>query len=110
MLETAAAQNVVILDTLSSHINLNSIRVTSFTHPYTIDILNGNVLRFTFKNIYLPDSTTNEPGSHGAISYSVTQHSNNVLGDVIHNTAAIFFDYAAPVITNTTVNTIVAPK
>lgn len=67
-------------------------------------------MKFKFANIYLPDSNTNEPESHGFISYNVKQHNNNVIGDVINNSAAIYFDYAAPVITNTTINTIISPQ
>jgi uncharacterized repeat protein (TIGR01451 family) len=64
---TAAAQNVIILDTISSHIDINSIRITGYSHPYKIEILNGNIMKFKFANIYLPDSNTNEPESHGFI-------------------------------------------
>lgn len=55
---------------------------------------------FTFDNILLPDSTTNEPGSHGFVKLRIEQAAGNQAGDVIYNSAAIYFDFNDPVITN----------
>ena len=57
----------------------------------------------------LPDSTTNEPASHGHIHYQIRQKNGNQIGDVIKNKAYIYFDYNPPIITNETVNTIYQP-
>jgi len=43
------------------------------------------------------------------ITYSIRQKPNLAIGTKIQNTAAIYFDYNAPVITNTTLNTIGFP-
>lgn len=58
----------------------------------------------------LPDSNTNEPASHGNIVYRIRQNTNNVLGDVINNTAYIYFDYNPAIITNQTTNTLYKPS
>ncbi len=50
----------------------------------------------------LVDSNANEPASHGFIRFSIQQKTNNPLGSIIENSAAIYFDFNAPVITNTT--------
>jgi hypothetical protein len=106
---TDSAHNIYILDTLSDKLDIHTLKVTGFSHPYKIEILNGNVLKFKFDNIMLPDSNVNEPLSHGYIAYSMEQKNTNQIGDVINNTAAIYFDFNAPIITNTTINTIAFP-
>jgi hypothetical protein len=45
----------------------------------------------------------------GAITYGIKQKNALASGTKINNTAAIYFDYNAPVITNTTLNTIIIP-
>ena len=57
----------------------------------------------------LPDSGTDMQGSNGYITYRIKQKSTNQPGDVIYNTASIYFDYNSPIVTNTTVNTIMMP-
>jgi hypothetical protein len=60
------------------------------------------VLEWTFNNIMLPDSTTNESESHGFLSFRVSQDKDLPNGTQINNTADIYFDFNVPVITNTT--------
>ena len=59
-------------------------------------------MRISFPNIKLPDSTTNELLSNGFIKYRIDQQSNNPVGTLIENRAAIYFDFEDAVITNTT--------
>jgi hypothetical protein len=54
----------------------------------------------------LPDSNSNEPGSHGYIQYRIKRTNNNTPGTQIKNTAYIYFDFNEPVVTNTAINTI----
>lgn len=107
---TSAAQNIYILDTISDKLDINSFEVLAASHSYQIEILNGNILKFKFNNIQLPDSNTNEPASHGFISYRIKQKASNQIGDIILNTAAIYFDFNLPVFTNTTKNTLAIPE
>lgn len=107
---TSAAHRVIILDTLSSRVDISTLEVMAFSHNYKIEILGTNVVKFTFDNIMLPDSNSNEPESHGFISYRIHQSPLNQLGQQIKNKASIYFDFNAPVVTNTTVNTLVAPN
>jgi uncharacterized repeat protein (TIGR01451 family) len=105
---TDTAFNIVVADTLSQNLDATSIIPGPSSHPYTLEMTNG-VMKFNFYNILLPDSNRNEPGSHGWFTYQVNTKNNVVPGDVINNTAGIYFDYNAPVITNTTSDTIVNP-
>ena len=103
---TDTAFRVVIRDTLSPFLDVTSVRLGASSHPYEFDISGSGILKFTFDNILLPDSTTNEPASHGFIKYRISQKENVPLGSVINNSAAIYFDFNAPVITNTTFHTV----
>jgi hypothetical protein len=64
---------------------------------------------FIFDNINLPDSTSNEPNSHGYIAFRIKPKPDVQLGDVFSGVAAIYFDFNTPIITNTVTTEIVAP-
>lgn len=101
------AFKVEIADTLSEQLDLSTLLVTHSSHNYTYQ-LNGRVITFTFDNINLPDSFRDEPGSHGFVSYTVQPKSNLVHGTEVLNTAYIYFDLNAPIITNTTLTRFVS--
>lgn len=103
------AFTVVLIDTLSSLLNPASVRPGASSHPYQFELSGQGVLRFTFNNILLPDSTTNEAGSQGFVQFRIEQQPNNPIGAVIENTADIYFDFNAPITTNTTWHTIGEP-
>ena len=64
------------------------------------------ILEFWFENILLPDSNINEPASHGYIVFEARTLPHLPLGTRIENRAGIYFDFNAPIITNTVVNTL----
>lgn len=100
------AVNIEVKDTLSSNVDVSTFQMLTTSHNYNIDILPGNVIRWKFNNIMLPDSNSNEPASHGYIQYRIKRNSNNTPGTQIKNTAYIYFDFNSPVITNTATNMI----
>ncbi|MBL0048699.1 MAG: T9SS type A sorting domain-containing protein [Bacteroidetes bacterium] len=100
------AFTVVVIDTLSPFLNPATIVPGAASHPYTFDLSGQGVLTFRFDNILLPDSNVNLEGSNGYFTYTVRQKSNNPIGTVIANTAYIYFDFNAAVVTNTVMNTI----
>jgi len=103
---TAEAYRVVVRDTLDADLNIGSVRVGAASHNYEFTMYGQRILEWTFNNIMLPDSFSNEPASHGFLSYTVGQNSNLPDGTTIENAAAIYFDFNEPVITNTTVHTV----
>lgn len=104
---TAPAQNIYILDTINSTLDLNTFQFISSSHNCNTSIEEGNVLKFNFPQIFLPDSTNNEPLSHGFVRYRIRQNNQNTTGTVIKNTAYIYFDFNTAVVTNTTYDIIV---
>ncbi|HQV01224.1 MAG TPA: hypothetical protein PLO59_08695, partial [Bacteroidia bacterium] len=102
---TDTAFNIVVADTLAMELNRLSVQVLQASHPYRLEI-KGRVLQFHFDNILLPDSGTNHIASNGFIVYRIMQAANNAPGTTIKNTAHIYFDFNAPITTNTVTNTI----
>jgi hypothetical protein len=100
------AENVVITDTLSPDLDWTTLRPGASSHPYTAELSESGVLKFTFRNIHLVWESENEINSNGMVTYSVKQRPGLDIGTKIRNSAAIFFDFNAPVITDTTLNTI----
>ena len=84
--------------------NLASLRAGAASHPYTWNFESGNVLVFRFDDINLVDSLSNEPASHGFISFKIAHRPEVSLGTVITNDAAIYFDFNEPIITNMTMH------
>ncbi len=95
------AENVVIVDTMDSKLDLGSFELVSVSHNVEIEF-EGNEVSFIFNDIFLPDSTTNEPESHGYVRYRIRPKDDMSIGESIDNTAYIYFDFNDPIITNTT--------
>ena len=87
----------------------SSLKVGYSDHDYVATISESGVLKFTFNNIHLLWQSSSEMASRGLVSYSITQNPNLSPGTSIKNSAAIYFDYNEPVITNQTLNTIQFP-
>ncbi len=100
------ASLVIVLDTLSSFLDVSSLEMGASSHPYTWSIVRGNVLRVVFSGVAIPDSSENEPLSHGFFRYRIQQHTDNPVGSVVYNTAAVYVNHRSPVFTNTTFHTI----
>ncbi|HNW70109.1 MAG TPA: T9SS type A sorting domain-containing protein [Bacteroidales bacterium] len=103
---TAMAFNVSLVDSLDSNIALNSLQILGTSHTATPQWLAPGVVKFNFYNIYLPDSASNEPASHGFIRFSVKLNNALPLGTEIKNNANIYFDSNPAVLTNTVINTL----
>lgn len=103
------AVNIVVSDTLSSLLDFSTFEMLDASHNCTLSVIAGNILRWRFDNINLPDSTSDEQGSHGWIEFRIRRKATVVAGQSVENTAAIYFDFNPPVITNTTVTTFVVP-
>ncbi len=104
-----AAFNIHVVDTLAGAFNMATFRTLSASHSFNLTMHNSNIAQWRFNNIMLPDSTSDEPGSHGYIVFSILPKNTLAVGDVINNFADIYFDYNEPVRTNTAVVRILNP-
>lgn len=97
-------QQVVIRDTLSAVLDPATVFPGAASHPYQFDILGNGIVAFTLTNLNLL------PGggvpSEGFVKFRVSQKPNLPCETTIFNSAAIFFDFNAPVFSNTTFHTI----
>ncbi|MBL0129378.1 MAG: T9SS type A sorting domain-containing protein [Flavobacteriales bacterium] len=104
---TDTAFTVAVENLLPANAYLPSFEFIGSSHPVTLTYYDfDRKMRFQFDDILLPDSNTNELMSHGYVRYRLRPLSTLAVGDSILDHAAIFFDYNAPVITNTAVTEI----
>lgn len=97
---TASAVNVRLENTLDELLDWETFVPISSSHNYYVT-RNGSQITFNYPDIELPDSTTDEPGSHGFVTYKIKPKPTYGLGDIVSNTAEIYFDFNPAIITNT---------
>lgn len=106
------ADDVVILDTLDSDLDWTSLHPVYESAPCQVNLYQAGtakVARFSFHNINLPPQMFDDLRSTGLVTYSVKTLPGLAVGTQFKNRASIYFDYNAPVMTNTTTNTIGNP-
>lgn len=102
------AYRVELRDTLPQSLDVESIEVMYSSHPQTF-VLSGNVLNFYFEGINLPDSGTNLEASNGNVHFRIKVKEQIEKDILIGNSASIYFDYNAPILTNTQINHFKSP-
>jgi uncharacterized repeat protein (TIGR01451 family) len=95
---TDTAFTVIVRDTLPLYLDPSTVELDIASHPYTFRLYGHGILEWTI-NTLLPDSTTDEVGSHGFVKFKIKQKPGNVAGTFIKNNAYIYFDYNQAVIT-----------
>lgn len=99
---TDTAFTVRIADTLSSWLDVATIRPGAGSHPYKFNLTGSGFAEFLFENIMLPDSNVNQEASNGFVKFSIYPRADAPLETLIENTANIYFDSNDAVVTNTT--------
>ncbi|MEO8088438.1 MAG: T9SS type A sorting domain-containing protein [Bacteroidota bacterium] len=102
----APAEDIYVLDTMDQNLDPTTFAWLSSSHDVITQLLPGNILRFNYPGINLVDSTTDEAGSQGYVQYKVRRKENLPANTTISNTAYIYFDFNAPVATNTVAATL----
>ena len=105
---TANAEFIRIENLLSNKLNPSTIEMIGSSHNYDLKREN-NKLTWFFYDIDLPPTSQNSTLSQGFVSYRIKPNPGYAIGDIIPNTASIFFDYNPPIITNTFNTEFVAP-
>jgi len=106
---TASAINVRVEHVLDDKLDWTTMQLESLSHTGRVEIANETDVSFIFNGIYLPDSTNDEPNSHGFIAFKIKPKSNVVVGDIISGVADIYFDFNPAIVTNTVNTEIVEP-
>ena len=104
------ADRVRITDQLDTAFDASTLRLVASSHSIsTFRLLPGNLLEVIFEPIALPDSNSNESASHGFVSFGIQRNKTFNASYKIRNTAAIYFDFNEPVITNTVITPLAMP-
>ena len=103
---TSEAINIKVLNDLDAKLDWSTFEFINSSHNCRVKNNNGHN-EFLFEGIYLP-GTNNEPLSHGYITYKIKPIASIAVGNVISNVANIYFDFNAPIVTNTASTTISA--
>lgn len=104
------AFDVVITDSIDDNLDLSTFQILGSSHYENLSTkIKNRLVTFEFKDIFLPDSTTNLEASNGYVMFSIQPIISNLNEFTsIENEASIFFDLNPPVITNTALNVMVS--
>jgi uncharacterized repeat protein (TIGR01451 family) len=95
---TANAMNIRIEDALDSKLDETSIRMIDSSAPNILKRIN-NKLTWRFDNINLPPSIANTITGKGYITFQIKPKAGYAVGDIITNTANIYFDFNPAIVT-----------
>ncbi|ESU29760.1 hypothetical protein FLJC2902T_02360 [Flavobacterium limnosediminis JC2902] len=91
---TYSAENVRINDILNAKLDETSLKMINASHAYTLNRV-GNTLNWHFNGLDLL------PSGKGHVTFQIKPKPGYVIGDIIPNTASIYFDFNPAIITNT---------
>ncbi len=98
---TAPASRVRITDQLDTALQLTTLRLIASSHPVSdFRLLPGRLLEILFEPIDLPDSLSDEAGSHGFVTFAIQRNKAYRSNYFVQNKAAIYFDFNEPIFTN----------
>ncbi|MCB0399630.1 MAG: T9SS type A sorting domain-containing protein [Winogradskyella sp.] len=97
---TAEAIFVRIEDELDIHLDERTFQMLRSSHDYSVTRV-GNNIEWYFDDINLPAEQDDPAGSVGFVYFRIKPKPGYAIGDIIPNTAAIYFDFNTPIITNT---------
>ncbi|WP_407556291.1 choice-of-anchor L domain-containing protein [Winogradskyella sp. 4-2091] len=97
---TAEAIFIRIEDELDAQLDESTFQMLRSSHDYQVT-RTGNNLEWYFDDINLPAEQDDAEGSNGFVYFKIKPNPGYSIGDIIENTASIYFDYNAPIITNT---------
>jgi hypothetical protein len=97
---TANAINIRIEDVLNAKLDPETIRMIDSNVPYLLDRVGAN-LTWRFNGINLPPSVPDTRIGKGYLTFQIKPKPGYAVGDVIPNSASIYFDTNPAIITNT---------
>jgi hypothetical protein len=97
---TASAEFIRVEDALGSDLDESTFEMINASHTVNTK-REGNQLTWHFYNINLPPTVSNPNNSHGYVYFKIKPKTGYAVGDIIPNTASIYFDYNPAIVTNT---------
>jgi uncharacterized repeat protein (TIGR01451 family) len=97
---TTHATFVRVEDVLDTQLNPESLRMLDSSHSFVLERVN-NQLIWRFDDIFLVPQIVDENASIGFVHFKIKPYPGIEVGDIISNTADIYFDYNPVIVTNT---------
>ncbi|MDG5491748.1 Calx-beta domain-containing protein [Psychroserpens sp. SPM9] len=98
---TANAINIRIEDLLDEQLDESTLKMIGASHDYTLERV-GKSLEWNFFGINLPPSEADDSTvGHGYLTFKIKPFPDYAIGDIIPNTADIYFDFNPAIVTNT---------
>lgn len=97
---TSNAINIRVHDILDSKLDETSLKMVAASNPYVLERVNST-LNWKFDGINLLPSVANTSIGHGYIVFQIKPKPGYSVGDIIPNTADIYFDTNPGIFTNT---------
>ena len=94
------AVNIQVDNTLDVKLDETTMEMVSSSHDYVMDRM-GSAVNWKFANIQLPPSVAETTTGKGYIMYKIKPKPGYAIGDIIPNSATIYFDFNPAIITNT---------
>lgn len=91
---------VRVEDFLDVKLNPATVRMIGASHDYVMSMQNNHLV-WKFDPIYLTPQSVDEANSQGYITFKVKPFPGYQIGDIIPNTASIYFDTNPAIVTNT---------
>jgi len=91
---------------LSDNLDASTLQLVSASHPCRTTLTQSNKLEFFFEGIALPAVGDDEPASHGYVTFKIKPKNTLNIGNTIQNAASIYFDFNAPIVTNSLTTTV----
>jgi Secretion system C-terminal sorting domain len=88
--------SVFIIDTLSTYLDLSTLRMGASNQPFTYEISDKNLLQIKFSKIKLLGNQVNADSSELFVQFRISQKKDVAIGTVINNRTAIFTSLAVP--------------
>ena len=102
---TDTVRQIIVRDTLSPFLDPATVRPGAASHPYDFEVYGPGIVQFILPDAnLLPDGGANE----GFVKFRVSFQSGIPCETEVFNSAAIYFDFDAPVLTNQTFHTVCA--
>jgi uncharacterized repeat protein (TIGR01451 family) len=97
---STTATNISLVDILDQKLDETSLVMVSASHDYTLDRVSRN-LTWKFNEIFLPVSVSGSDTGKGFVTFKIKLKPGFAIGDIIPNTASIYFDTNPAIVTNT---------
>jgi uncharacterized repeat protein (TIGR01451 family) len=94
----AEALDITVTDVLDDALDPTTVRMVGASHNYLLD-RTGENLNWRFSNINLPVSVTDTSIGKGYLTFRVKPKPGYAVGDIIPNSANIYFDFNPPIVT-----------